>query len=516
MRTIVLKTLIALIGLLVLGALTVTFIQFGQVRYYLLVLTMAVPFAISLKEVKVGIYLLVFLTPIIEVFYYRLNVPYSSMLSAVFLSVFLGWLVHLLTRRDPRLVETPLNRPVMAFGGVTLLSLAITSYKLRGYLLGLMTGSGDAPELALSVFRTAFILLCGCGFFFLFVNTVRGKETLRSVLGFVLAGGFVVGILGVVEYFGKVKAFYVVPAMVGKITVAPPSGGLSSTFPNPNILGNYTILLLGLILGLLFVSGGYRRRVPPFLLSPFSFLLVLSLSFLLFFCLIFSVNRSGWFGFGFALFLGVLLLGRNKLLPNFKEKLASLVLVLYFLYASISSTDLLADLDRGGILRMGHVRGKAHVSSMLRSLRGERLRLWKLSVGDWLRHPVLGTGVGTYSYYQNGEYHGSARKGLHTGVSENPHNYYLWLLCEMGFVALLCSGWVIYRIFRYGFAGIKGEGQYWGFLLTGVSCGLGGYLFALLGDHTLGFLPMQFMFWSFVGAVTVLGGKPSVSNIPCL
>ena len=36
---------------------------------------------------------------------------------------------------------------------------------------------------------------------------------------------------------------------------------------------------------------------------------------------------------------------------------------------------------------------------------------------------------------------------------------------------------------------------------------VGGYLFALLGDHTLGFLPMQFMFWAFVGTVTMLGGK---------
>jgi len=516
MRTLFLKALIALICLLVLGALTVTFLQFGPMRYWLLVLTMALPFAISLKDVKVGIYLLVFLTPIIDVFYYKLNVPYSSMLSVVFLSVFLGWLVHLLTRRDPRLVETPLNRPVMALGGVTLLSLAITSYKLRGYLIGLATGSGDAPELGLSVFRTAFILLCGCGFFFLFVNIVREKETLRSVLGFILAGGFVVGILGLVEYFGKVKAFCMMPVIVEKITVAPPSGGLSATFPNPNILGNYTILLLGLILGLLFVSGGYRRRAHPFFLYPLSFILAFSLSFILFFCLIFSVNRSGWFGFGFALFLGVLLMGRNKLLHNFKEKLTSVAFVLYFLYASISSTDLLTDLDRGGLLRMDHVRGKAHVSSMLRSLRGERLRLWKLSVGDWLRHPVLGTGIGTYSYYQNGEYYGSARKGLHTGVSENPHNYYLWLLSEMGIVAFLCFGWVISRVFRHSFASIKGEGRYWGFILTGMLCGLGGYLFALLGDHTLGFLPMQFVFWSFVGAVMVLGGKPSVSNIPCL
>jgi len=39
----------------VVEGLTVTFIQFGPVRYYLLVLTMAVLFAISLKDVKYGI-----------------------------------------------------------------------------------------------------------------------------------------------------------------------------------------------------------------------------------------------------------------------------------------------------------------------------------------------------------------------------------------------------------------------------------------------------------------------------
>ena len=99
------KGFIVLVVLVILAAEYFTLLQFGSLRLPLSVVTMLVPFLIGLRRMEYGILLLVFFTPIISLFYYSLNVRYSSLLAAVFLSVFLAWLVKILWDRKSEFVR---------------------------------------------------------------------------------------------------------------------------------------------------------------------------------------------------------------------------------------------------------------------------------------------------------------------------------------------------------------------------------------------------------------------------
>ena len=72
------KLLIPFVGVGALAAEYVTFLQFGPLRYILFGTTMLIPFLISLWRMEYGIILVLSSVPVVNVFYYALNVRYSS------------------------------------------------------------------------------------------------------------------------------------------------------------------------------------------------------------------------------------------------------------------------------------------------------------------------------------------------------------------------------------------------------------------------------------------------------
>ena len=493
------KALILLACFIVLSAEFFTFLQFGSLRYPLSALTILIPFLISLKWIEYGILLLVFSTPIISLFYYSLDVRYSSLLAAMFLSVFLAWLVRLFM--EPRLARCPLNRPLMAFAGAVLISLGIVFHRLREHTMEFVSGS----ELAFSIFRTGFVYLCGCAFFFLFVNNIRDEKALKRVIWTMLISGLGVGILGLVEYFGKAEVFYLLPAVVKERTVVPPGSGQSliATFPNPNLLGNYTIFPLSLASGLTFMAKGRKRLL-------LGIVVVLGI-----FCLIFSANRTGWAGFTFAVAFGTWLAYRQGLVRYDLRKLfASGALVVYFLYASLMSSGIVEDLEKVEIIKVAAIRNKLKVKNVIGTTAGFRFPIWRQALRDWSERPFFGIGPGTFPYYRNGKYHQSAVVKGPTGrtVPANPHNYYLWILCETGTLGLGAFLWVLYRALKCGMERVRSAGGRWKFVYLGMVSSLAGYMLALAAGHTLGFLEMQIVFWAVVGML-VQGPK---SEVQCL
>ena len=461
-----------------------TFLQFGPLRWPLFFAVMLAPFLLTLLSTEYGVLLVLFLAPIINVFYYALNVRYSSLTAAVFVSAFLAWALKILAGRA-ELVRTPLDRPVAALGGATVLSLAILTFKLRGYVLGLATGSGGSGELAFSVLRTGFIVLCGCGAYFLFANNIKGG-TERAVR-VMLAACLVVGAVGLLEWVRGTKAFLLVPPVVRERTVPPPAMDprlVISTFPNANLLGNYSLLLLGPALGSLLFERG-RRKVLAGAALVFAL-----------FCLSFSGNRTGWFGAGFACAFGLWLAGR-EVRWRIGRISASVGLVLYFTYASLISTGLSREI-RG---KLEGLRMKVDVSNMVGVMAQVRLPLWRQALKDIPESPIFGIGPGTFPYFSEGKYHAEAvvRDPLGSGTPANPHNYYIWLLCETGTLGLGAFLWVLYRALKTGMERVRSAAGRWKFVYLGTVSSLAGYLLALTADHTLGFLEMQLVFWAVVG-----------------
>ena len=130
----------------------------------------------------------------------------------------------------------------------------------------------------------------------LFVNNLRDDEAKRWALVAMLAGCSAVGAVGVLELAAGKNIFVLIPPVVRERTVPPPMLDrrlIISTFPNSNVLGNYSLLLLGPALGALAMLRG-RWRLLPFVASASAI-----------FCLSFSGNRTGWAGAAFGGMVGI-------------------------------------------------------------------------------------------------------------------------------------------------------------------------------------------------------------------
>ena len=482
------KVLILLVGVGVIAAEYVTFLQFGPLRYPIFGMTMLVPLSISLWRIELGTILVLSSVPVVNVLYYALNVRYSSIPAAIFMSVFLAWLVRLFLGRA-RFVRNPLNLPMIAFAGAVTLALLTSGLKLRGYLFGAIGGEGKFGELGFSVLRTGFILLCGIGAALFFANNLTDEGRKRRALWAMLVACLGVGVLGVLEWVWGKEVFFVIPRLVREKTVAPPAGGplLISAFPHQNLLGNYCLLLLGPALGSSLAFRGYRRVLA-------SVVALLAL-----FCLLLSGNRTGWSGAAFASAFGLWLARREGSIRwNLGRAVVSSGLVLYLLYASATSSGFIGDLHN---FRVGRIMmNKVRLQDMVKTISHGRLVLWRRAFRDWLSSPLFGIGPGTYPYYGRGGYSVTAENSFSNKKEPiNPHNYYIWLLCETGVLGLGAFLWVIYRAIRCGIEGVRSAVGRWKFVHLGILSSLAGYMLALTADHTLGFLEMQIVFWAAVG-----------------
>ncbi|MBK7970501.1 MAG: O-antigen ligase family protein [Bacteroidetes bacterium] len=81
----------------------------------------------------------------------------------------------------------------------------------------------------------------------------------------------------------------------------------------------------------------------------------------------------------------------------------------------------------------------------------ERLNLWYHSYHLFKEHPVIGVGAGNWKI----DLPSVGLRGLYRGYSENlvflqPHNDYIWIVCELGIIGLLLFGLPVWLIFFGG------------------------------------------------------------------
>ncbi|MBL7914363.1 MAG: O-antigen ligase family protein [Bacteroidia bacterium] len=81
----------------------------------------------------------------------------------------------------------------------------------------------------------------------------------------------------------------------------------------------------------------------------------------------------------------------------------------------------------------------------------ERLNLWYHSYHLFREHPVIGVGAGNWKI----ELPSVGLRGLYRGYAENlvflqPHNDYIWIVCELGIIGLLLFGLPVWLIFFGG------------------------------------------------------------------
>ena len=234
--------------------------------------------------------------------------------------------------------------------------------------------------------------------YFLVVNLIRSREWLaRCVIG-VIASCTLVSVYGLFQnFFGVGDTTWQDVDMFSSI-----KGRVVSTFENPNVLAEYLIMILPLILAAFIITKSSRTR----LLTAFCGVCAVG-------CLIYTWSRGAWLGFMFGVIIFMLMYSKK-----------TLAAMLFCLLAVPFLPFVLPESITQRFLSIGNL-GDSSTSY--------RVYIWKGVLSMLRDFFVTGIGIGNDSFKL--VYPAYALSGIET--APHSHNLYLQITVELGIFGLI-------------------------------------------------------------------------------
>lgn len=356
----------------------------------------------------------------------------------------------LLRDRKRQLAYSPVNRFIILYAAI--------------YLAATFCSSHVESSLKPGILSVAFIL-----FSIVLYNAVTGRRQLDVLLAFVVVSATVVAGYGILQYlfgWGYQSAAWVDSDMFSGISFRVPS-----TLDNPNMLGQYLILMIPLGGAKLLSSKDMEQRLFYFCCCAIQCV-----------CMLLTFSRGAWLGLLFAGAVFVVLLNPRLIL------LAPFALIaLYFVLPEtvISRFTSIGDLsDNSTSYRVYIWMG---VLAMLKD-------------GFWL----CGIGPGDGAFNQVYPFYSYSAI-----VAPHSHNLYLQILCDAGITALAVFGLVLFQYFRNLCVAVKDRSDRSSRVLQiAFVAGVCGFLVQAMTDYSFYNYRVMFLFWSYL-ALGALAAKRS-------
>lgn len=259
-----------------------------------------------------------------------LTLPFLSTMTlvAVLLLIFLSYVLKLIC-----------GRRVIKF---TLVDFTVAAFLLFLFFGGVFTVDfSSVPKM--------LVFVCFMLGYFVVKNTVRSPALVRKCLYSLAVSSVLVSLYGLYQnFFGTPSTVWQDTAMFSEI-----KGRVVSTFANPNVLGEYLILIFPIILALMITAKHINER--------FALLLAASASCA---CLVFTWSRGAWLGFAVSLVLFLCLSSKHfftagiLMLPIFAAALffgSGTSIVRRFTSLGDSSTSYRLGIWRGVLLMLADV-----------------------------------------------------------------------------------------------------------------------------------------------------------------
>lgn len=411
---------------------------------------------IGLFELEKAVLIMIALFP----FSYTLPVVHTSFfdLKLVYILSFIVTIIFFLrfsTKKDLKIVKSPLNLPLIAFLLVNFFSIFI---------------SVDAAW----SFREFIQLLHYILIYFIVLNVIRDKDSIKKAVRVFIIMCFLSALVGLSQFFFGKPVIPQICISTSGLNITYPDlyyktimvyRRVSSFFPG-NALGFANFLLPGLLIliGIILGTENKRKNWLYFKLA------VMGAAFL------FTYTRGAWIGFIFSLFILLVLVGYKKRL--FVFSVFSFLLLPFFVFQSLGTRLFLETMSNIG--NLGY------------------LYLWKIGLNIIRDNPILGVGcgatqliIGKYTSLTSGPLwlFENVGKGFHL------HNGLLTIWAETGTVGLLVGIWILLRFLKANINAIRNlELGYWKFLLMGVFTGIIGLLV-----HFLTITGLVEHFWILLG-----------------
>jgi putative inorganic carbon (HCO3(-)) transporter len=330
------------------------------------------------------------------------------------------------------------------------------SVVIFAFLLFMGLGALVSVDTSSSIMVFAIYLVFTLGFT-LVTNIVKSKKQWCITVALFAISSFIVSVYGIIQNFtlDSTTQSWVDPTLFSDITTR-----VYSTLSNPNVLGQFLILTIPVILSCILHS--IKCSMPKkttamylvFILSGFT-------------CLIFTWSRSAWVG----VMLSVVLM-----LCIYNKRWIALCVAALFVMPLVLPESILS--------RLTSIGNTEDTSTTY------RIAVWTSSINMIRDYPLCGIGLGSDAFLKI--YTRYALSGADFAL--HAHNFYLQWIVDVGVWGLII--FVSAVLTAYGLiASVKDKHSLMRFVCIGLGCGLIGYLFQGMAETQWYNYKMVLIFW---------------------
>lgn len=307
----------------------------------------------------------------------------------------------------------------------------------------------------------ACVFACFMSFYFIIVNLVRTEKFAKKILYSSICTFFLCAIYGIYQnFFAAPDTTWTDEDMFSEIETR-----VVSTFENPNVFGEYLILLLPIVITFLIISKTPNKKA-------FSFACLASGVM----ALIYTWSRGAWLGAIIAMAIFLVIISRKA--------------IVFYLLSLISVPFLIPFLPSSIINRF------TSIGNMTDSSTSYRVFIWEASVNMIRDYFFTGIGVGTTAFQT--VYSEYALSGIET--APHSHNLYLQIFVELGIFGFILFAIVMFLYFSKGFTFLRKCADSSSRLIIGASmCGVIAFLAQGLTDYVWYNYRVFALFWMVIG-----------------
>ncbi len=382
----------------------------------------------------------IFKTPIIWCFIAVVLAPVLPTMAVLGISIlgFLSVALKLFCEKDFKLRYNPVNKFVFIYALVYIIT-TFTSVNVRGSLLG-------------GMLTTAFIL-----FYFVVINAVQTKKQLKMLTFCFVCFGVLIAFYGFYQYLNPSKFS---GSWVDKEMFSDIGFRVYSTLENPNVLGEYLLLLIPFVVAFFFNAKGLLKK---------GFYVVVGSILML--CLILTYSRGCWLGIMFAAFVFLIFLDRRFIILI----LIGLLLMPFVLPETIINRFM-------------------SIGNMSDSSTSYRFYIYMGTLSMLKDYWMCGVGPGTAAF--NMVYPSYAYDSI---TAPHSHNLYLQIMCDSGICGEIVFLAALYRAFKSCSISLKTASKENKIFVIGAISAMAGFLVQSLFDYTFYNYRVMFLFWAVLG-----------------
>lgn len=367
-------------------------------------------------------------------------------------SGFLSLMLRLFCEKDFELQYNGINKYIYIYTGVYLFA-TFASVTVRGSLFG------------------GLLSICFVLFSIVIINSVESKRQVKILLFLMVCGGVLVAFYGFYQYMfqDKFGGLWVDTEMFeGMFRVY-------STFANPNVLGEYLLLIIPLTVACFFIT-------KPLIIKLF----YLGATGAMLLCLILTYSRGCYIGILVAAIIFLVLLDKRFIFLG----ILGLLLMPFVLPETILNRFM-------------------SIGNMEDSSTSYRVYIWMGTIAMLKDYWFSGVGPGQAAYNLVYPVYG------YNGISApHAHNTYLQIMCDSGIIGIFAFFVIIYQYFKALFCSYLKEIDKTARILTiSAMSAVSGFLVQSLFDYTFYNYRVMLLFWAVIGMGIVFSKYSSLKEV---